>query len=115
MKVFNDHLLVEIKKPEWTTSDDVAFDGKESPDATRGEVVGIPALGDILFFSNYSWILEQSPFNEEMAKKMHTKMSELLGKTVYFERRADVGNTIQKDGKTLATIKLSKIVSYDDV
>lgn len=109
LKVFNDHLLVEITKSEWATADEAAFDGKEDPRAGSGIVVGIPELGDILFFSSYSWILEQSPFNQGMAKDMHKVMTGLMGKRVYFEKRADIGNTIEEDGKTFATIKLSKI------
>lgn len=114
MKVYNDHVLVEIKKSEWATADEAAFDGKEDPRAGYGVVIAIPELGDILFFSNYSWILEASPFNEDMCKQMHAKMTDLLGKKVYFEKRADIGNTVEEDGKTLATIKLSKIIAVED-
>lgn len=114
MKVFNDHLLVEIKKSEWATADEAAFDGKEDPRAGYGTVIAIPDLEDIMYFSNYSWILESSPFNEAMAKKMHAKMSELLDKKVYWEKRADLGNVIEEDDKTIATIKLSKIIGVEE-
>lgn len=114
LQVYNDHVLVEIKKTEWATSDEADHTGKEDPKASSGVVVATPKIEDILFFSNYSWILEQSPFNTEMAEKMHKKMTELMGKKVYFEKRSDVGNTVEHDGKTFATIKLSKIIAVEE-
>jgi hypothetical protein len=116
MGVTSDHVLVEIKKSEWATADepDPSGMGKEDPNAGSGIVVGIPPLEDIMFFSSYNWILEQSVFNAEIAKKVHERMSALMGKKVYFEKRADVGNTIELDGTTFATIKLSKIVFVEE-
>lgn len=115
MRVFNDHVMVEIKKPEWVTADEEDFSGnKEDPRAGIGIVVAAPALEDIMFFSNYSWILEQSVFNTAVISKMHDKMSELVGKKVYFEKRSELGNTIDQGGKTYATIKLSKIIFVEE-
>lgn len=110
-KVFGDHVLVELKKSEWSTADTQGE--QEDPSAGSGVVVAIPAKEDILFFSNYSWILEQSMLNKPMAEELHTKMSELNGKKVFWEKRADIGNTIEEDGKTYATIKLSKIIAVE--
>jgi hypothetical protein len=114
MGVTSDHVLVEIKKAEWATADEDDFSGKEDPRAGSGVVIGIPPLEDIMFFSSYNWILDQSVFNEEIAKKVHIRMTALMGKKVYWEKRADIGNTIELDGKTLATIKLSKIIFVEE-
>lgn len=111
-KAYNDHVLIEIEKSQWATANQ---EGEEdSPNAGSGIVVGIPDRDDIMFFSNYSWILEASPFNEEMLNKVHAKMKQLTGKRVYFEKRADLGNTIEEGDRTFATIKLSKIIYVGD-
>lgn len=110
--VLHDHVLVEIQKSEWATADNVAE--HEDPKAGSGIVVAVPSKGDILFFSNYSWILEQSMLNSDMAATLHEKMSALIGKKVYWEKRADIGNMIEIDGKTFATIKFSKLIYVED-
>lgn len=106
--VLHDHVLVEIQKSEWATADTVGE--HEDPKAGSGVVVAVPDKADILFFSNYSWILEQSMLNEAMAEKLHAKMTALIGKKVYFEKRADLGNTMEDANKTYATIKFSKLI-----
>jgi co-chaperonin GroES (HSP10) len=110
--VLHDHVLVEIQKSEWATADVVGE--HEDPKAGSGIVVAVPDKEDILFFSNYSWILEQSMLNESMAEKLHAKMSALIGKKVYFEKRADLGNTIEDGSKTYATIKFSKLIYVEE-
>lgn len=112
MRVFNDHVLVEIKKSEWVTSEDA--EEHSSPKASFGLVVAIPERENIMYFSNYSWILENSVFNEDVIDQMRSKMQNLLGKTVYWEQRAEIGNVIEEDGRTFATIKLSKVIGVQE-
>jgi len=112
MRVFNDHLLVEIKKSEWVTSEDA--EEHSSPKASFGVVVAIPKREDIMYFSNYSWILENSVFNDPVLILMLNRMESLLGKTIYWEQRAEIGNVIEEDGRTFATIKLSKVIGVQE-
>lgn len=112
MRVFNDHLLVEIKKSEWVTSEDA--EEHSSPKASFGVVVAIPEPSDIMYFSNYSWILENSVFNVEIVNEMYSRMKSLLNKTIYWEQRAEIGNVIEEDGRTFATIKLSKVIGVQE-
>lgn len=110
--VLHDHVLVEIQKSEWATADTIGE--HEDPKAGSGIVVAIPDKEDILFFSNYSWILEQSMLNASMGETLYTKMKELLGKKVYFEKRSDLGNTIEDGDKTYATVKFSKLIYVEN-
>lgn len=111
LKVYNDHLLVELQKSEWATAD-VAGE-QEDPKAGSGIVVKAPKLEDILYLSSYTWIAEETVVNEGLLTDIHAKMQKLVGKKVYFEKRADLGNTVEHDGKTYATIKLSKITAVE--
>ncbi len=112
MRVFNDHLLVEITKSQWATSDEV--EEQQDPKASYGVVVGIPKLEDIMYFSNYSWILEQSIFDNDTHERMHKRMETLMGKKIYWEKRAEVGNVLEEGEKTLAIIKLSKVIAVEE-
>jgi hypothetical protein len=114
LKVYNDHLLVELNKSEWATSDDADTTGKEDPNASKGVVAAIPDLSDMHYLSSYSWISEDSVLQEDLLERVRTAMERLLGKTVYFEKRADLGNTIEYEGKTYATIKLTKIIAVEE-
>lgn len=108
MRVFGDNLLVEIKKSEWATADEQGE--MDDPRAGSGLVVAIPDAQDILYFGSFNWAFDQSAFNDRMRDDMLQVMERLFGKTVYFEKRADHGMTIEADGKTYAVIKLSKII-----
>lgn len=112
-KVLHDHVLVEIKKSEFVTSG-ATDDMQEDPKAGSGIVVAVPGVEDIMYFSSYSWILENSMLNEGMAKRLHEKMSALIGKKVYWEKRADIGNTIEDGDRTFATIKFTKLIYVEE-
>lgn len=112
MRVFGDNLLVELKKSEWATADEQGE--MDDPRAGSGVVVGIPEAQDILYFGSFNWAFDDSVFNDAMRSEMLTVMNRLQGKTVYFEKRADHGMTIDHDGKTYAVIKLSKVIGVQE-
>lgn len=107
---FNDHLLVELEKSQWTTADDKGE--TEDPNAGSGIVVAIPT--EHVYLSSYTWVSDASMFDEDSLKELWEKMSKLIGKKVYFEKRAEIGNTIEDGDKTYATIKLSKITAVEE-
>lgn len=112
IKPYNDHLLVEIKKSEWATADDM--NEQNDPNAGSAVVVGIPDRKNIYYLSSYSWMAESTLKDKDILEGMHKAMEQLLGKKVYFEKRSDIGTTIEHEGKTYATIKLSKIIAVEE-
>lgn len=110
IKPFNDHLLIELPKNEWATADEQGE--QDDPRAGTGIVVGIPDQN--YYLSSYTWIADITANNVDARKFYHNVMAKLKGKRVYFEKRAEIGNTIEDGDKKYATIKLSKIVGVEE-
>lgn len=106
---FNDHLLIELPKAEWATADEQGE--QDDPRSGSGVVVAVPEVA--FWLSSYTWIAERSVANPEVMATFGSLMNELMGKRVYFEKRADIGNTIEVGDKKYATIKLSKITAVE--
>lgn len=116
IRPYNDHLLIELPTSQFTTAADDAND-PNNPNAANcgwGTVIGIPERKDVMYLSSYTWIAENSVFNIKDTSRIYEAMEKLMGKKVYFERRAEIGNTIEDGDKRYATIKLSKIVGVED-
>lgn len=113
MRVFGDNLLVEIKKAAFTTSED--DQNPSNPNAGSGVVVAIPKPEDILYFGSFNWAFDNSMLDRVTADNLIKIMKRLVGKTVYWEARADVGMVISDDqDKKVIAIKLSKIIGVEE-
>lgn len=113
MKVFGDNVLVEIKKAAFTTSEDDT--NPANPLSGSGVVIGIPDEQDILYFGSFNWAFENSMLDDVTRKNLIAVMKRLVGKTIYWEGRADVGMTLVDDSEhKLIAIKLSKIVGVEN-
>lgn len=110
LRVYNDHLLVELERQDFVTADETGEEKK----AQKGKVVASPKHEDILYLSSYTWVAEESVLDSETLEILHDKMAALVGKTVYFEERSNIGTTITIDGVDYATIKLAKITAVED-
>lgn len=110
IKPFNDHLLIELQKSEWATADEQGE--QDDPRAGSGIVVDVPE--NVYYFSSYTWIGDQNIDFSENWEPLQKVMKSLKGKRVYFEKRADIGNTIEDGDKKYATIKLSKITGVEE-
>lgn len=113
LKVFNDHLLVELPQQQYVTAN-TDSDGQDDPNAGYGVVVSVPELIDVHYLSSYTWIADKTVANAAATAEVHKAMKKLIGKKVYFEKRTDIGNTIEHEGKKYATIKLSKIIAIGE-
>lgn len=110
VKPFNDHLLVELPKNEWATADEQG--DQQDPRASYGVVVDTPDV--MIWLSSYTWVSDQSLANEKLLLALAALMKRLKGRRVYFEARAEIGNTIEDGDKRYATIKLSKITAVEE-
>lgn len=110
IKPFNDHLLIELPKNEWATADEQGE--QDDPRAGSGIVVEVP--NQLLYLSSYTWIADKTVGNPQYMEELYKWMKSLKGKRVYFEKRAEIGNTIEDGDKKYATIKLSKIVGVEE-
>ena len=104
----NDTILIEMPRSEFATADETGE--REDPRAGFGTVVAIPDQADIMYFGSFHWAFDESLFNEALAKKVHARMKQILGKKVYFEKHAEKGMVIEDGDHTYALIKLTKIV-----
>lgn len=107
---FNDLMLVKLESSPWLTNR-IESD-HEDPLAGSGVVVAIPDFDDILYFGSFNWAFDESMLNEKVAHQVHAKMTALLGKTIYFEKLADRGLTLQDGDTSYALIKLTKVIAY---
>lgn len=105
IKPFNDHLLVELEVNQWSVANEQGEE--QDPKAGYGVVVDIPDIFGWL--SSYTWVADNTVGNEEYLQNMRKIMKDLVGKKVYFEQRAEIGNVIEDGDKKYAVIKLSKI------
>lgn len=108
---FGDVVLVEIEKSQWATADTEGE--RDDPRVGTGKVVAIPRIEDMLCLSSFTWVAEESLFNETQLSEVHATMQRLLGKRIYWEKRADIGMT--SEDSSYALIKLTKIVGYEDM
>lgn len=113
LKPFNDHLLLELPQQQYVTAN-TDSDGQDDPNAAYGTVITVPELIDVHYLSSYTWIADKSIGNAAFNAEVHKAMKNLVGKKVYFEKRTDIGNTIEHEGKKYATIKLSKIIAIGE-
>jgi len=111
IKPYHDHVLVKLgEKSQFVTADEEAGANKG---IRFGTVVAVPELEDMSYLATYTWVAEDSIFNETHLKAMRDKMIALVEKKVWWEERADIGNEIEFDGVQYATIKFTKIIAIE--
>jgi hypothetical protein len=109
---FNDCLLVELPTSQWATADEQGE--QDDPRAGYGKVVKVPEPHDIMYLSSYTWIADRTIGDKNSLIALHKTMHSLMGSTVYFEKRAEIGNVIEDGDKKFATIKLSKVIGIKE-
>lgn len=112
IKPFNDTLLVEITKSQWTTADDKGE--HEDPNAGTGIVVKVAGSADIQYFGSFNWAFDDSMFEQKVANELHNRMKKLINKRVYWEKYADKGVIVEDGDKSYALIKFSKIIAVEE-
>ncbi len=108
----NDTMLVELPTNAFSvTKTEIEHD---DPTADYGVVVKLPNIEDIVYFGvGYNAAFDESMYDEKTAHRVHATMTKMLGHTVWFEKRAHMGVTIERDGKQYVFLKLSKVIGYE--
>lgn len=109
LKPLNDNILVEVT----ATSEDLGAIVVDKGDEGYQTGIVVDVADDLIYYGSNSWVLESTLFDTKRLAQLREFYAKLKGKRVYWEAFASSGQLIEKDNKTYAIIKMSRVIAME--